>query len=125
MVDPIAKDLITKLVVMNPKEELSALMILYREWVKGGGLDTLLNTPGNIRTIDFNNICGADRVSRFASSAMELNAIGNQHMGLSLECVLEENSDGDDLHTLFTSSPSQTEQHSQHERSMNTPSTLR
>ena len=50
MVDPLAKDLVTKLLVKNPKERLSADMILEHPWVKNGGSDTVLNTSGNIRT---------------------------------------------------------------------------
>lgn len=47
-VDPLAKDLVSKLLVKNPKQRLSAQMILDHPWVKSGGSDTLLNTPFNI-----------------------------------------------------------------------------
>lgn len=47
-VDPLAKDLVMQLLVKNPKQRLSAQMILDHPWIKSGGSDTLLNTPLNI-----------------------------------------------------------------------------
>lgn len=80
MVDPQAKDLVTKLLVKDPKQRLSAQMILDHPWIINGGSDTLLNTPNNIRTYDSGADCGADKISKFASSAMEMNSIIVQHL---------------------------------------------
>lgn len=49
-VDPLAKDLVSKLLVKDPKQRLSAQMILDHPWIKSGGSDTLLNTPFNINS---------------------------------------------------------------------------
>lgn len=121
IVDPLAKDLVTKLLVKNPKERLSAQMILDHPWVTGGGSETILNTPGNIRTYDTMATSGAEKISRFASSAMELNSILLQHLDMGADYDSEEGSESDE--TLYSTSPPQSSDanHSSNKHFMNSP----
>lgn len=95
-VDPQAKDLVRKLLLKDPKQRISAQMILEHPWVVSGGSDILLNTPHNINRMNF----GCATVSNFASSAMEINSIQMQH--LTLEDSSEDDSDTD---TIYSCSP--------------------
>uniref|UniRef100_A0A2P2HVK6 MAP kinase-interacting serine/threonine-protein kinase 1-like n=1 Tax=Hirondellea gigas TaxID=1518452 RepID=A0A2P2HVK6_9CRUS len=96
-VDTEAKDLVTKLLVKDPKQRLSAQMILEHPWIKSGGSGTLLNTPRNISKINF----GSTKVSNFASSAMEMNSVLMQHMDIHYDSA--SSSDSDD--TVYGTTP--------------------
>ncbi|KAA0200300.1 hypothetical protein HAZT_HAZT010289 [Hyalella azteca] len=96
-VDPLAKDLVRKLLVKDPKQRLSAQMILDHPWIKSGGSDTILNTPQNINKTSF----GTEKVSNFASSAMEVNSLVMQHMHIDYDS--EGSSESDD--TVYGTSP--------------------
>jgi len=100
-IDPLAKDLVTKLLVKDPKQRLSAQMILDHPWVTGGGTDTLLNTPMNIRTYDCGAATGADKISRFASSAMQMNSLVLQHITYDSESC----SESSDHETVYGGTP--------------------
>lgn len=103
-IDPLAKDLITKLLVKEPKQRISAEMILEHPWITGGGSDTLLNTPHNINKIIF----GCDKISKFASSAMDINSIQMQHLDMPLDMTadfLSSSSQSSSDDTMYGTSP--------------------
>lgn len=74
-----AKDLISRLLVKDARQRLSAEMVLSHPWVKFGGPTHPLVTPQNIRR---NN--SARELSAFAESAMAVNRVVLQHMSLNL-----------------------------------------
>lgn len=82
-----AKDLISKLLVKDARQRLSAEMVLSHPWVKYGGPSKVLVTPQNIKR---NN--SARELSAFAESAMAVNRVVLQHMSINLmdEEALEE-----------------------------------
>merc|ERR1719225_2049616 len=81
-----AKDLISKLLVKDPRKRLSAEQVLEHPWVKYGGPSRVLVTPQNIKR---NN--SARELSAFAESAMAVNRVVIQHMSINLnEHELEE-----------------------------------
>lgn len=98
MVDPLAKDLVRKLLLKDPKQRISAQMILEHPWVVGGGSDTFLNTPFNINRMNF----GCAKVSNFASSAMEINSIQMQHLVMfdDSDTCSEASSDTDTIYSI-------------------------
>merc|ERR1719238_2580974 len=75
-----AKDLISKLLVKDARQRLSAEMVLAHPWVKYGGPSRVLVTPQNIKR---NN--SARELSAFAESAMAVNRVVLQHMSINLE----------------------------------------
>merc|ERR1711981_123020 len=75
-----AKDLISKLLVKDPRKRLSAEQVLEHPWVKFGGPSRVLVTPQNIKR---NN--SARELSAFAESAMAVNRVVLQHMSINLE----------------------------------------
>lgn len=75
-----AKDLISKLLVKDPRKRLSAEQLLEHPWVKYGGPSRVLVTPQNIKR---NN--SARELSAFAESAMAVNRVVLQHMSINLE----------------------------------------
>merc|ERR1719189_1915522 len=82
-----AKDLISKLLVKDARQRLSAEMVLAHPWVRFGGPSKVLVTPQNIKR---NN--SARELSAFAESAMAVNRVVLQHMSINLmdEEALEE-----------------------------------
>jgi len=77
---PEARDLISKLLVKDAKQRLSAEMVLAHTWVKDGGPSFRpLVTPQNIRR---NN--SARELSAFAESALAVKRVVLQHMSLNL-----------------------------------------
>merc|ERR1711981_169179 len=82
-----AKDLISKLLVKDARQRLSAEMVLSHPWVKYGGPSKVLVTPQNTKR---NN--SARELSAFAESAMAVNRVVLQHMSINLmdEEALEE-----------------------------------
>merc|ERR1711990_1313040 len=82
-----AKDLISKLLVKDARQRLSAEMVLSHPWVKYGGPSKVLVTPQNIKR---NN--SARELSAFAESAMAVNRVVLQHMSINMmdEDALEE-----------------------------------
>lgn len=102
-IDPLAKDMVTKLLVKDPKQRLSAQMILDHPWVTGGGTDTLLNTPMNIRSYDCNVASGAEKISTFASSAMEMHTVVSQHQGEYDSC--SSSGESSDHETVYGGTP--------------------
>jgi len=77
---PEARDLISKLLVKDARQRLSAEMVLAHTWVKDGGPSLRpLVTPQNIRR---NN--SARELSAFAESAMAVKRVVLQHMSLNL-----------------------------------------
>ena len=77
---PEARDLISKLLVKDAKQRLSAEMVLAHTWVKDGGPSLRpLVTPQNIRR---NN--SARELSAFAESALAVKRVVLQHMSLNL-----------------------------------------
>jgi len=74
-----AKDLISKLLVKDARQRLSAEMVLSHPWVKHGGPSKVLVTPQNIKR---NN--GARELSAFAESAMAVNRVVLQHMSINM-----------------------------------------
>jgi MAP kinase interacting serine/threonine kinase len=70
-----AKDLISKLLVKDPRKRLSAEQALEHPWIKFGGPSRLLTTPQNIKR---NN--SARELSAFAESAMAVNRVVLQHI---------------------------------------------
>jgi len=72
-----AKDLISKLLVKDPRKRLSAEQVLEHPWVKFGGPSRVLVTPQNIKR---NN--SARELSAFAESAMAVNRVVLQHMSI-------------------------------------------
>lgn len=74
-----AKDLISRLLVKDAQQRLSAEMVLSHPWVKFGGPTHHLVTPQNIRR---NN--SARELSAFAESAMAVNRVVLQHMSLNM-----------------------------------------
>ncbi|XP_040564078.1 MAP kinase-interacting serine/threonine-protein kinase 1 isoform X1 [Lepeophtheirus salmonis] len=88
-----AKDLISKLLVKDARQRISAEMVLTHPWIKYGGSTNPLGTPQIIRR---NN--SARELSMFAESAMAVNRVVLQHMSLNrmdrpLFCQDEENED--------------------------------
>jgi len=75
-----AKDLISKLLVKDPRKRLSAEQVLEHPWVKYGGPSRVLVTPQNIKR---NN--SARELSAFAESAMAVNRVVLQHMSINME----------------------------------------
>merc|ERR1719266_3267470 len=75
-----AKDLISKLLVKDARQRLSAEMVLSHPWVKYGGPSKVLVTPQNIKR---NN--SARELSAFAESAMAVNRVVLQHMSINLQ----------------------------------------
>jgi len=75
-----AKDLISKLLVKDPRKRLSAEQVLEHPWVKYGGPSRVLVTPQNIKR---NN--SARELSAFAESAMAVNRVVLQHMSINLQ----------------------------------------
>merc|ERR1719411_2067406 len=75
-----AKDLISKLLVKDARQRLSAEMVLAHPWVKYGGPSRVLVTPQNIKR---NN--SARELSAFAESAMAVNRVVLQHMSINLQ----------------------------------------
>jgi len=75
-----AKDLISKLLVKDARQRLSAEMVLAHPWVRFGGPSKVLVTPQNIKR---NN--SARELSAFAESAMAVNRVVLQHMSINLE----------------------------------------
>lgn len=73
-----AKDLISRLLVKDARQRLSATMVLDHVWVKLGGSTRPLVTPQNIRR---NN----SALSAFAESAMAVNRVVLQHMSLNMK----------------------------------------
>lgn len=73
-----AKDLISRLLVKDASQRLSAEMVLAHPWVSHGGSAHLLVTPQNIRR---NN--SARELSAFAESAMAVNRVVLQHMSIN------------------------------------------
>lgn len=80
-----AKDLISKLLVKDARQRLSAEMVLAHPWVRFGGPSRVLVTPQNIKR---NN--SARELSAFAESAMAVNRVVLQHMSINLEQDPEE-----------------------------------
>jgi len=82
-----AKDLISKLLVKDARQRLSAEMVLAHPWVKYGGPSRVLVTPQNIKR---NN--SARELSAFAESAMAVNRVVLQHMSINMmdEDAIEE-----------------------------------
>jgi len=82
-----AKDLISKLLVKDARQRLSAEMVLSHPWVKYGGPSKVLVTPQNIKRYN-----SARELSAFAESAMAVNRVVLQHMSINLmdEEALEE-----------------------------------
>jgi len=77
---PEARDLISKLLVKDARQRLSAQMVLAHTWVSDGGPSLRpLVTPQNIRR---NN--SARELSAFAESAMAVKRVVLQHMSLNL-----------------------------------------
>merc|ERR1719230_2548957 len=74
-----AKDLISKLLVKDARQRLSAEMVLAHPWVKYGGPSRVLVTPQNIKR---NN--SARELSAFAESAMAVNRVVLQHMSINM-----------------------------------------
>jgi len=74
-----AKDLISKLLVKDARQRLSAEMVLAHPWVRYGGPSRVLVTPQNIKR---NN--SARELSAFAESAMAVNRVVLQHMSINL-----------------------------------------
>jgi len=74
-----AKDLISKLLVKDARQRLSAEMVLSHPWVKYGGPSKVLVTPQNIKR---NN--SATALSAFAESAMAVNRVVLQHMSINM-----------------------------------------
>merc|ERR1711935_692269 len=74
-----AKDLISKLLVKDARQRLSAEMVLSHPWVKYGGPSRVLVTPQNIKR---NN--SARELSAFAESAMAVNRVVLQHMSINM-----------------------------------------
>jgi len=74
-----AKDLISKLLVKDARQRLSAAMVLAHPWVKYGGPSRVLVTPQNIKR---NN--SARELSAFAESAMAVNRVVLQHMSINM-----------------------------------------
>merc|ERR1712223_145984 len=74
-----AKDLISKLLVKDARQRLSAEMVLAHPWVKYGGPSRVLVTPQNIER---NN--SARELSAFAESAMAVNRVVLQHMSINM-----------------------------------------
>merc|ERR1712076_96607 len=72
-----AKDLISKLLVKDARQRLSAEMVLSHPWIKFGGPSKVLVTPQNIKR---NN--SARELSAFAESAMAVNRVVLQHMSI-------------------------------------------
>jgi len=85
-VDPRAKDLICELLVKDPKQRISAQMILDHPWIQSGGSDTLLNTPDNIRRSE----AGTSNVSSFAELSMQTKTLCLQHSVCEEECLNEQ-----------------------------------
>lgn len=83
-----AKDLISKLLVKDARQRLSAEMVLAHPWVKFGGPSRVLVTPQNIKR---NN--SARELSAFAESAMAVNRVVLQHMSINMT---EENGEADE-----------------------------
>lgn len=100
-VAPEAKDLVRRLLVKDPKQRISAQMILDHPWVVGGGTDTLLNTTRNINKMNFG--C-AKEVSNFASSAMDKYTLLMQHNNEDEEYNFSESSSESD-DTMYGTSP--------------------
>jgi MAP kinase interacting serine/threonine kinase len=75
-----AKDLISKLLVKDARQRLSAEMVLSHPWVRFGGPSRVLVTPQNIKR---NN--SARELSAFAESAMAVNRVVLQHMSINLD----------------------------------------
>ncbi|KAK3857384.1 hypothetical protein Pcinc_036363 [Petrolisthes cinctipes] len=69
-----AKDLISKLLVKDAAQRLSAEMVLAHPWIKNGGPTTCLETPSVIRKNH-----SAHQLSLFAESCMALNRVLLQH----------------------------------------------
>merc|ERR1711981_150185 len=86
-----AKDLISKLLVKDPRKRLSAEQVLEHPWVKFGGPSRVLVTPQNIKR---NN--SARELSAFAESAMAVNRVVLQHMSINLEDQPEEHKENDE-----------------------------
>jgi MAP kinase interacting serine/threonine kinase len=86
-----AKDLISKLLVKDARQRLSAEMVLAHPWVKYGGPSRVLVTPQNIKR---NN--SARELSAFAESAMAVNRVVLQHMSINLSEGEEEHPEEDD-----------------------------
>jgi len=80
-----AKDLISKLLVKDARQRLSAEMVLAHPWVKYGGPTRVLVTPQNIKR---NN--SARELSAFAESAMAVNRVVLQHMSMNQNLMTEE-----------------------------------
>merc|ERR1711976_653016 len=74
-----AKALISKLLVKDARQRLSAEMVLAHPWVKYGGPSRVLVTPQNIKR---NN--SARELSAFAESAMAVNRVVLQHMSINM-----------------------------------------
>jgi len=74
-----AKDLISKLLVKDARQRLSADMVQSHPWVKHGGPSKVLVTPQNIKR---NN--SARELSAFAESAMAVNRVVLQHMSINM-----------------------------------------
>merc|ERR1711862_999465 len=70
-----AKDLISKLLVKDARQRLSAEMVSAHPWVRFGGPSRVLVTPQNIKR---NN--SARELSAFAESAIAVNRVVIQHM---------------------------------------------
>merc|ERR1719210_1958422 len=75
-----AKDLISKLLVKDARQRLSAEMVSAHPWVKYGGPSRVLVTPQNIKR---NN--SARELFAFAVSAMAVNRVVLQHMSINME----------------------------------------
>jgi MAP kinase interacting serine/threonine kinase len=81
-----AKELISRLLVKDARQRLSAEMVLAQPWVcQGGSASRLLVTPQNIRR---NN--SARELSAFAESAMAVNRVVLQHMSMAHDDEEEE-----------------------------------
>merc|ERR1712241_40049 len=74
-----AKDLISKLLVKDARQRLSAEMVSAHPWVRFGGPSRVLVTPQNIKR---NN--SARELSAFAESAIAVNRVVIQHMSINL-----------------------------------------
>eukprot|EP00096_Caligus_rogercresseyi_P009017 TRINITY_DN2985_c0_g1_i1.p1 TRINITY_DN2985_c0_g1~~TRINITY_DN2985_c0_g1_i1.p1 ORF type:complete len:557 (+),score=132.75 TRINITY_DN2985_c0_g1_i1:202-1872(+) len=73
-----AKDLISKLLVKDARQRISAESVLCHPWIKFGGSTNPLETPQIIRR---NN--SARDLSMFAESAMAVNRVVLQHMSIN------------------------------------------
>ncbi|XP_076028609.1 MAP kinase-interacting serine/threonine-protein kinase 2-like isoform X1 [Oratosquilla oratoria] len=86
-----AKDLITKLLVKDAAQRLSAEMVLNHPWVKNGGPTTRLETPSVIRKNH-----SAQQLSLFAESCMALNRVLLQHFSMNHDMDMEHRERGAD-----------------------------